>query len=248
MVAEQFRIIRSNLQYVLNKKEKAVILTTSSFSGEGKSFVSTNIAAVLALAGKRTIVLEFDIRKPKILSGLGIPKGPGITNYLLGKATLEEVIQPVGEYENLFVLGCGPVPPNPSELLLDARVEEMFTWLRANFDMVIVDTAPVGMVSDAMTLGRFADCTLYLVRQGHTFKKQVSLIDDFYQSGKLPRISIVINDVKLKPGYGYYGYGRYGYGYGYGYGSYYEEEQQPLTRLERIINWFDFRKWFKKKK
>ena len=248
MVAEQFRIIRSNLQYVLNKKEKAVILATSSFSGEGKSFVSTNMAAVLALAGKKTIVLEFDIRKPKILSGLGLPKGPGITNYLLGKATLEEVIKPVGDYENLFVLGCGPVPPNPSELLLDQRVEEMFTWLRNNFDMVIVDTAPVGMVSDAMTLGRFADCTLYLVRQGHTFKKQVSLIDDFYQAGKLPKISIVINDVKLKPGYGYYGYGRYGYGYGYGYGSYYEEEHQPLTRFERFISFLDFRKWFKKKR
>lgn len=248
MVAEQFRIVRSNLQYVLNKKEKAVILATSSFSGEGKSFVSTNLAAVLALAGKRTIVLEFDIRKPKILSGLGIPKGQGITNYLLGKATLEEVIQPVKDHENLFVLGCGPVPPNPSELLLDPRVEEMFTWLRANFDMVIVDTAPVGMVSDAMTLGRFADCTMYLVRQGHTFKKQIALIDDFYHSAKLPRISIIINDVKLKPGYGYYGYGRYGYGYGYGYGSYYEEEQQPLNRFERFVSWLDFRKWFKKKK
>jgi len=247
MVAEQFRIIRSNLQYVLNKKEKGVILTTSSFSGEGKSFVSTNFAAVLALAGKKTIVLEFDIRKPKVLSGLGMPKGPGITNYLVGKSSLEEVIRPVEGHENLFVLGCGPVPPNPSELLLDQRVDEMFSWLRENFDMVVIDTAPVGMVSDALTLGKFAECTLYLVRQGHTFKKQIALIDDFYKAQKLPKVSIVINDVKLKLGYGYYGYGRYGYGYGYDYGSYYEEEQSPQSVPEKVISFLDFRKWFKKR-
>lgn len=248
MVAEQFRIIRSNLQYVLNKKEKAIILTTSSFSGEGKSYVSTNIAAVMALAGKKTVLLEFDIRKPKVLSGLGMPKGPGITNFLLGKVTLEEIIKPVEGQENFFVLGCGPVPPNPSELLLDQKVDELFDRLSKNFDIVIVDTAPVGMVSDALTLGKFADCTLYLVRQGHTFKKQVALIDDFYKGKKLPGVSIIINDVKLKQGYGYYGYGRYGYGYGYGYGSYYEEEHPPATMFERIIDAFDFRKWFKKKR
>jgi tyrosine-protein kinase Etk/Wzc len=248
MVAEQFRIIRSNLQYILNKVDKSVILVTSSFSGEGKSFISTNMGAVLALAGKKTVILEFDIRKPKVLSGLGMQKGAGITNYLVGKSNLQDVIRPVEGHENLFVLGCGPIPPNPSELLLDQRVEDMFTWLRANFDVVLVDTAPVGMVSDAMTLGKFADCTLYLVRQGHTFKKQVALIDEFYQDNKLPKVSIIINDVKMKPGYGYYGYGRYGYGYGYGYGSYYEEEHPPKTALERTLNALDFRKWFKKKR
>jgi len=248
MVAEQFRIIRSNLQYVLSKKEKPCILVTSSFSGEGKSYVSTNMGAVLGLAGKKTIVLEFDIRKPKVLSGLGIAKGPGITNFLVGKGELANMIKPVPEHENLFVLGCGPVPPNPSELLLDSRLDEMFAWLKDNFDVVIIDTAPVGMVSDAMTLGKYADCTLYLVRQGHTFKKQVALIDEFYQDQKLPKVSIIINDVKLKPGYGYYGYGRYGYGYGYGYGSYYEEETPPQNFSEKILNWLDIRRFFKKKR
>lgn len=248
MVAEQFRIIRSNLQYVISKKEKPTILVTSSFSGEGKSYVSTNMGAVLALAGKKTVILEFDIRKPKVLSGLGIAKGPGITNYLVGKSNLADLIKPVPEHENLFVLGCGPVPPNPAELLLDPRVDEMFEWLKDNFDVVIIDTAPVGMVSDAMTLGKYADCTLYLVRQGHTFKKQVALIDEFYQDQKLPKVSIIINDVKLKPGYGYYGYGRYGYGYGYGYGSYYEEETPPQNFSEKILNWLDIRRFFNKKR
>jgi capsular exopolysaccharide synthesis family protein len=244
MVAEQFRIIRSNLQYVLNKKEKSTILFTSSFSGEGKSYVTTNMGAVLALAGKKVVILEFDIRKPKLLSGLGLPKGPGITNYLIGKAELQDLIKPVPETENLFVLGCGPIPPNPAELLLDKKMDEMFAWLKENFDMVLVDTAPVGMVSDAMTLSKYADSTLYLVRQGHTFKKQIGLIDEFYKEEKLPKVSIIINDVKIKPGYGYYGYGRYGYGYGYGYGSYYEEEVAPRNFIEKVIAALDIRRFF----
>ena len=248
MVAEQFRIIRSNLQYILNKSEKATILVTSSFSGEGKSYVTTNMGAVLALAGKKTVILEFDIRKPKLLSGLGIQKGPGITNYLVGKANLADLIRPVPEHDDLFVLGCGPVPPNPAELLLSSKMDEMFDWLKANYDVVLIDSAPVGMVSDAMTLSKFVDSTLYLVRQGHTFKKQIALIDEFYVGNKLPKISIVINDVMIKPGYGYYGYGRYGYGYGYGYGSYYEEEKPPQGFFERTLTRFDIRKVFGGKK
>lgn len=251
MVAEQFRIIRSNLQYILPKTDNPVILVTSSFSGEGKSFVSTNMGAVLALTGKKTIILEFDIRKPKVLSGLGMRKNSGISNFLVGKSDLKDLIIPVPEHENLFVLPCGPIPPNPSELLLDAKVTEMFVWLRENYDVIYVDTAPVGMVSDAMTLGKFADCTLYLVRQGHTFKKQVALIDEFYREKKLPKVSIVINDVKVKPGYGYYGYGRYGYGYGYGQkagSTYFEEEAPPTNAVERFLSRLDIRKWFSKKK
>jgi capsular exopolysaccharide synthesis family protein len=226
MVSEQFRIIRSNLQYILNKVEKPVIMVTSSFSAEGKSFITTNLGGVMALAGKKTVMLEFDIRKPKLFSGMKLNSKQGITNFLVGKAQMADLPIKIPGYDDLYGISCGPVPPNPSELLLDSRVEEMFEWLKANFDVILVDTAPVGMVSDAMTLGKFADTTLYIVRQGHTYKKQVSLIDEFYHENRLPKISIVINDVKLKPGYGYYGYGRYGYGYGYG-GGYYEIEEGP---------------------
>ena len=247
MVAEQFRIIRSNLQYIVGKSDKTAILVTSSFSGEGKSFISTNVGAVMALAGKKTVIMELDIRKPKVLSGLGMQKGPGITNFLIGKGDLKDLVRPVPDHENLFVLGCGPVPPNPSELLLSPKVDEMFAWAKENFDVVMVDTAPVGMVSDAQTLSKYVDCTLYLVRQGHTFKKQVTLIDEFYKDNKLPSVSIIINDVKMKPGYGYYGYGRYGYGYGYGYGSYYEEEHPPKNFAEKVIEKADPRNWFGKK-
>lgn len=251
MVAEQFRIIRSNLQYVLNKAERPSILVTSSYSGEGKSFVSTNMGAVLALTGKKTVILEFDIRKPKVLSGLGMKKSSGISNFLVGKAELKDLIVQVPDKANLYVLPCGPIPPNPSELLLESKVAEMFEWLRKEFEVIIIDTAPVGMVSDAMTLGKFADSTLYLVRQGHTYKKQVTLIDELYRENKLPKVSIVINDVKLKPGYGYYGYGRYGYGYGYvgkGQSNYYEEDVEPPTFIDRLFQKLDFTKWFRKKK
>lgn len=251
MVAEQFRSIRSNLQYVIGKTEKPVILVTSSFSGEGKSFVSINMAAVLALTGKKTVILEFDIRKPKVLSGLNLGRKPGISNFLVGKAELKDLVVPVPGHENLFVLPCGPIPPNPAEMLLDPKITELFEWARNEFDMVVIDTAPVGMVSDALTLGAFADCTLYLVRQGRTFKKQVLLIDDLYRESKLPRVSIIINDVRIKAGYGYYGYGRYGYGYGYGsngQGSYYEEEKAPPSSFGKVLTAMDARKWFRRKR
>ncbi|RYY57815.1 MAG: polysaccharide biosynthesis tyrosine autokinase [Chitinophagaceae bacterium] len=232
MVAEQFRIIRSNLQYIIGKNEKPVIMATSSFSGEGKSFVSTNMGAAMAVTGKKTVILEFDIRKPKVLSGLKMTRSSGISNFLVGKDSLESLIVPVPGVDNLFVLPCGPVPPNPAELLLDPQVDVMFAWLKEKFDVVIIDTAPVGMVSDAITLGKYADCTLYLVRQGYTYKKQIALVDELYTQKKLPAVSIVVNDVKMKSGYGYYGYGRYGYGYGYG-NSYYEETA-PVTFFQKL--------------
>jgi len=241
MVAEQFRIIRTNLQYFLHQKQSITILISSTFSGEGKSFASTNIGAAHALAGKKTILLEFDIRKPKVLSGLGMEKSPGITNFLVGKSNdLSALIRPVPETENLFVLPCGPVPPNPAEILLGPRVEELFNYVQTHFDVVVIDTAPVGMVSDGFTLGKFADCTIYMMRQNYSFKKQLALIDDYYLQKRLPQMSIVLNDVKAQSGYGNYGYGRYGYGYGYGYGysSYFEEEKKPKSRIDSIKGWW----------
>lgn len=237
VIAEQFRILRSNLQYFLTHTEKPVLLVTSSFSGEGKSFISTNMGAVMALANKRTIILEFDIRKPKVLSQLNLGKRPGLTNYLLGKAKVEELPVPVPDYNNLFVLPCGPIPPNPSELLLDPKLDALFVYLKQNFDVIVMDTAPVGMVSDALTLSKYADCTLYIVRQGHTFKKQLGLIDEYYRESKLPKISIVLNDAKAGVRYGTYGYGGYGYGYGEGY----FEQEERKTGLRKWFEWLGFK-------
>lgn len=226
-IAEQFRIVRTNLQYIISKIEKPVIMVTSSFSGEGKSFISTNIAAVMALTGKKTVIMEFDIRKPKIVSGLDLKRKMGITNYIIGKASFEELLVKVNDVDNLYVIPCGPIPPNPAELLIDPLLSKLMAEVRSHFDVVIMDTAPVGLVSDAMNLGQYADCTLYIVRQGHTFRKQLIMIEELYTANKLPRLSLLLNDVKAEGGYyGGYGYGYYG-GYAYGMDSgYFEKEKK----------------------
>ncbi len=221
LISEQFRIIRANLQYVLPRQKKSSILITSSMSGEGKSFVATNMAAVMAISGKKTVILEFDIRKPKILKGLGMDRKnlSGITNYLMGNATIEDIILPVPNTENLFVVACGPIPPNPAELLLDPKLNDLFREVKERFDVVVIDTAPVGLVNDAIELGMYADASVYIIRHNYTYKKQVQLVEELYKTNKLPQVSIIINDVKSSMGYGnYYGYASYGYT-GYGYGS-----------------------------
>jgi tyrosine-protein kinase Etk/Wzc len=242
-LAEQFRIVRSNLQYILPKAEKLVILVTSSFSGEGKSFVSTNLGSVMAISGKRTVILEFDIRKPKIMKGLGLNERKGITNYIVGNLSLSEIIYPVPEVENLFVIPCGPIPPNPSEMLLNERISLLFKQLREQFDVIIIDSAPVGLVSDGITLGQQADATVYIVRHNYTFKKQITFIDELYHQKKLPHLSIIVNDIKIKGGYGgYYGYNSYsGYGYGYGNGeSYFDnsghKKEGLVKRIKKIFS------------
>ncbi|MDP4150483.1 MAG: polysaccharide biosynthesis tyrosine autokinase [Bacteroidota bacterium] len=235
-ISEQFRIIRTNLQYVVGKKDKPVIMVTSSFSGEGKSFISTNMGAVIALTGKKTVIMEFDIRKPKIVSGLDLKRKVGITNYIIGRGEFEDLLVKVDEVENLYVIPCGPIPPNPAELLLDPKLEELMHKVREYFDVVIMDTAPVGLVSDAINLSRFADCTLYIIRQGYTFRKQVGMIEELYVNKKLPGLSLLLNDVKADGSYygGYYG--GYGYYAGYAYGSesgYFEDEKRS-----KRTSWF----------
>lgn len=239
IVAEQLRILRSNLHFVLGEKyQNSTIMVTSSFSGEGKSFVSTNLGATLAISGKRTVILEFDLRKPKILYGLNLPKGHGLTNYLIGSASFEEIVQQVPAVDNLFVIPCGPVPPNPSEILLTPKIADLFRWLKENYDAVVIDTAPVGLVSDAFTLGQYADSVIYVVRQRYTYKKQISFIDDLYREKKLPRLGLLVNDVIAQGTRGYYGYGSgYGYGYGYSYGyGYFEKNGHSNSKslLKRI--------------
>lgn len=239
VVAEQFRIMRTNMQYLITKKENPVILVTSSVSGEGKSFIATNFGAVMALTGKKTVILEFDIRKPRLLKGLNIKATTGLTNYILGTSTLSEIIIKVQDIPNLSVIGCGPVPPNPSEILLDNQVQQLFKELRKEFDVIVIDTAPVGLVSDGFTLSSYADASLYIVRQGYTLSKQLSAINELYQKKVLPNIGLVINDIKSAGRYtGYYGYGagNYGgYGYGYGYGGDYFEKQNKGKQNESIM-------------
>jgi len=233
-IAEQFRTIRTNLQYITGKNETPVILVTSSFSGEGKSFVSTNMGAVMALAGKRTVVMEFDIRKPKIVSGLDLKRKMGITNYIIGSAQFEDLPVKVDGVDNFYVIPCGPIPPNPAELLLNTRLTELIESAKKNFEVVILDTAPIGLVSDAISLAHFADCTLYIVRRGHTPRRLLGLVNELYQNKKLPSMSVLLNDVKIEGGY-YGSYGYYGY-YGYGKSDGYFEK--GATRKKGMFSTF----------
>jgi capsular exopolysaccharide synthesis family protein len=250
LIAEQFRIARTNLQYIVGKKDKPVIMITSSFSGEGKSFVSTNIGAVMALSGKKTVIMEFDIRKPKIISGLDLKRKSGITNYIIGKAGIEDLLVKVDGIDDLYVIPCGPIPPNPAELLLDKRLDELMKEVIERFEVIIMDTAPIGLVSDASNLARYADCTIYIVRQNQTLRKQLGFIDELYKSGKLPSLCLLINDMKAQGGYygGYYG-SRYGYYGGYGYGAesgYFETETKRGNTI--FGSWKRLAKFFSKNK
>lgn len=216
IVSEQFRAVRTNLQYIIKDAAKPVILVTSTFSGEGKSFISTNIGAVMALSGKKTVILEFDIRKPKIVSGLDLKRKMGITNYIIGKASFNDLLVPVENTDNLFVIPCGPIPPNPAELLLDKKMDELMAEVIEHFEVVIMDTAPIGLVSDATSLAKYATASLYIVREGYTYRRQLEFVEETYVNKKLPNMGLILNDIKL--GGGYYG-GYYGRSYGY-YGTY----------------------------
>ncbi len=220
MIAEQLRDLRTNLSYINIAKEGGqVLLITSSISGEGKSFLSINLAAALARVEKKVLIMECDLRKPMVTKKLGLPKGKGLTDYLIGAATAEEIIRPLQQFENLSLISSGPVPPNPVELLMNGRFETLMTNLRTKFDYILIDSPPAAILTDAKVLAMVADSTLYVVRFNYTPLHFVDFIRQQALRKTLPRINLVFNGVVRKkvPGYGY---GQeYGYGYGYGYGQ-----------------------------
>jgi len=221
-IAEQFRSIRTNLQYIFGReKGSRVTLFTSSMSGEGKSFTSSNVAAALAMAGKKTVILELDLRKPKISKYLKLSNKIGLSNYFIGEASKEDIIQDSGVHPNLFVISSGPIPPNPAELLEQKSMNELISWLKTQFDEIIFDTPPIGHVTDALILSRLADASIYIVRHGVTLKSQVLALEELNKEKKFPRLNIIYNGINLSGRYGYsYGYGStYSYGYGSGYGN-----------------------------
>ena len=230
LMSETFRNIRTNLQFML-QNDKKVILVTSSVSGEGKSFISANLAISLSLLGKKVVIVGLDIRKPGLNKVFRLStKEKGITLYLANPETdLMSLVQPSDINQNLYILPGGTVPPNPTELLARDGLDKAIEILKKSFDYVILDTAPVGMVTDTLLIGRVADLSLYVCRADYTHKVEYTLINELAEEKKLPNLCTVINGVDLKRrkyGY-YYGYGKYGkyygygkrYGYGYGYGQ-----------------------------
>lgn len=230
LMSETFRNVRTNLQFML-ENGKNVILVTSTISGEGKSFVSSNLAISLSLLGKKVVIVGLDIRKPGLNKVFNIPqKDHGITQFLTNPSmNLMDLVQPSDINRNLFILPGGAVPPNPTELLARDGLEKAIETLKTNFDYVILDTAPVGMVTDTLLIGRIADLSVYVCRADYTRKAEFTLVNELSENKKLPNLCVAINGLDLqKKKYGYYyGYGKYGkyygygkrYGYGYGYGE-----------------------------
>lgn len=207
-ISELFRLVRTNLQFML-KKDKKVIVVTSSISGEGKTFFTMNLALSFSLMkNKKVILVGLDIRNPKLSEYFSIKNNNGLTTFLASDEINPQgiILHKPELHANFYVIPSGPVPPNPSELLLGDKLEELFVYLRNNFDYIIVDTAPTAMVSDTFTLDRISDFTLFLFRADYTNKSYLKLIDSYLDEKKLKDISLVINGVTTKNSYGY-GYG-----------------------------------------
>ena len=236
LMSETFRNVRTNLQFMLENDQK-VILVTSTISGEGKSFVSSNLSISLSLLGKKVVIVGLDIRKPGLNKVFNISrKEQGITQYLSNpEKNLMDFVQVSDVSKSLYILPGGTVPPNPTELLARDGLDKAVETLKKNFDYVILDTAPVGMVTDTLLIGRVADLSVYVCRADYTRKAEYTLINEFAENNKLPNLCTVINGLDLqKKKYGYYyGYGKYGkyygygkrYGYGYGYGEHKTKEE-----------------------
>ncbi|MFT4153397.1 GumC family protein [Parafilimonas sp.] len=227
-VAEQFRALRTNLHFLLPGVSDKTVLVTSSMGGEGKSFVAVNLAAAIALSGRKALVMELDLRRPHIYSILGANNSEGFSNYILSDINVKDILRPTSLHPDCYYIGPGTLPSNPAELLAhDDRVKQLFDEVRPEFDYIIVDCAPVGLVTDALLLRNYVDTALYVVRQRFTYKKQVNLIQGLANEKKFKNISIVFNDIKRVPGYGYT------YGYNNSRGYYSERRSFPGRKKRR---------------
>lgn len=213
LIAESFRNIRANLDFISNNPNAKLVAVTSTISGEGKTFVSINLAGILAFTGKKVIIIDADMRKPKIHVGFNVSNEKGLSNLLIGKIKLEEAVVH-STLENLHFITAGPIPPNPSELLLSESMNNLVAELEKLYDYVVIDNPPVGIVTDAMVLLNKADYPIYVFRAGVSRKFFVNNLQKLIFDNKIKNISIVLNGMEHKGGKAY------GYGYGYGYGNY----------------------------
>ena len=239
-ISESFRALRTNLQYLLFDTDTRVISVTSTVSGEGKTFCAVNLAAIVAMSNNKTLVMGMDMRKSRLHDYFDVDNSSGVSNYLIGKYNLEDVIQE-SHIDNLYALPAGPIPPNPAELLESKRVNTIYESLRNTFDYIFIDTPPVAMVTDALLISRFTDANVFVIRQDYSNKNVLKLVNELYNNKNVTNLSIIINDVKVSGNYGVqYAY-KYGYrhGIGHGYGSYYsygyyEDSSEPQSLWKRI--------------
>lgn len=214
--AEAIRIVRTNLEFMLSEVPESrakTVFITSTLPKEGKTFVTANLASTIALSNKKVLLIGLDIRNPKLTEYYNMPS-LGITNFLAQTdKPIADYIAKIDGFDNLFVLPPGAIPPNPVELLLNKRVDHMFDELKTKYDYIVVDTAPVSVVTDTLLIAKNADAFIYVVRANYLEKRLLKVVEAFYKEGKLPNMSVILNDSDWKKSFGY------GYGYGYGYGQ-----------------------------
>lgn len=231
-IAEAFRHIRSNLRYLTKNKEKIVIAVSSTMSGEGKTFTALNLSSIYALSKKRTVIVGLDLRRPKLHQKFGIENKKGITTILIGHDTYKDCIHTITDY--LHFIPSGPIAPNPAELIETTAMRDLLITLSEEYDVVILDTPPLALVSDAMILQSLIDATVFVVRQNYSDKDVLEFVNDLKDGDKIANPGILINDMDFRRGYGY-GYGRYGRRYGkyryYNYGYYEETKRKRLSGL-----------------
>ena len=239
-LSESFRAIRSSLQFLYKKQNvdgAKTLMITSSVSGEGKTFCSINIATVFALSEKKTVIVGLDLRKPKLFEEFNLNNDKGVVNYLINESSVDEITNAT-EIPFLDVILSGPIPPNPAELIISERLGDLMRELKQKYDYIILDTPPVGLVSDALELDQYCDVTLYIVRQNFSKKDMITLLNNRVKRGELKNTSIVLNGFENKAKYGT-GYG-YGYGYGYGNNTYaegYHEKEPVVSTISKVVKW-----------
>jgi capsular exopolysaccharide synthesis family protein len=245
VLAESFRILRTNINYLIPLKKEGecpVIFTASSIKGEGKTFVSLNLALILASMDKKVLLVGADLRNPQLHKYLQITKSRiGLSNYLYDNSTDWKGLINKDIFNNSFlnIIIAGSVPPNPAELLSNGRFEDLLTILKKEYDYIVVDTAPTILVTDTLLISQLSDLTVYVTRADHTDKKLLPYSRNLKMQGKLKNMAYVINNVGGAKGYGYgysYGYG-YGYNYGYGYGYGEDDGTTKKSKRNKWLSW-----------
>jgi capsular exopolysaccharide synthesis family protein len=225
IIAESLRSIRSNLEFLSQSDGPKVLAITSTISGEGKTFVALNLAGIIAFSEKKVIILDLDMRKPKIHVGFGVPNDKGMSTILINRNSIDECVFK-SSLNNLDFITAGPVPPNPSELVISSRMLEVINELKTKYDVIVIDNPPVGLVTDGIRVFKLADYPIYVFRENFSKRNFVQNVKKLMRDNNIKNLSVILNSVDIKrSGYGYSGVYDYDYGYGYGYGfGYYDED------------------------
>ncbi len=212
-LAESFRTLRTNLQYVLREKDQKVVMITSTVSGEGKTFAAVNLASIMAMGNRKVLLVGLDLRKPTLHRIFETPNETGLSTYLIEQTGYEQAVKAT-YIENLYLAPSGPIPPNPAELIETERMEAFFEQAKKDFDYIVIDTPPVALVTDSILISRYADASIFMIRQKYSSKHVFELMNTIEVNKKMKHVNILVNDLKIPKYYGY----SYGYAYGYGYG------------------------------